>query len=197
MSNIYCGSDKLPKGKKYGTARQCAEKGQIRLYGIRKVDSKTLDALKKKNVLPETKLELVRLVASLKGEIRTAKGRCDKTKDKTPEGKRKKKAYCDQYIAAEKKLKRVLPKLRKIIEAEKKKTAQKKSKKKSASKDKDKKKKKSKSKKKKSKQSRSKKKKNKSTNRKKKKSTTTKRKTKMKSKSKSTRKKTGSKRGKK
>ena len=36
--DIYCGIGKIPKGSKLGNMKQCAEKGQIRYYGIKKVD---------------------------------------------------------------------------------------------------------------------------------------------------------------
>ena len=38
MTNIYCGIGKIPKNSKKGTMKECAEKGQIRLYGLYKVD---------------------------------------------------------------------------------------------------------------------------------------------------------------
>ena len=38
MTNIYCGIGKIPKNSKKGSMKECAEKGQIRLYGLYKVD---------------------------------------------------------------------------------------------------------------------------------------------------------------
>lgn len=32
-NSIYCGGDKLPKGKVYGSLQQCINSGQIRLFG--------------------------------------------------------------------------------------------------------------------------------------------------------------------
>jgi len=38
MSDIYCGSRDVPKHKKRGSMKECAEKGQISYYGIKKID---------------------------------------------------------------------------------------------------------------------------------------------------------------
>ena len=65
MADIFCGIGNVPKNKKRGTMRECAEKGQIRYYGIKKIDSKTLSMSKDKkkddNVLPETREKLIKL----------------------------------------------------------------------------------------------------------------------------------------
>lgn len=50
MSDIYCGAKKLPKGKHYGTYKQCAKKKQTRLYGINKIEDKYLINPKKKKM---------------------------------------------------------------------------------------------------------------------------------------------------
>lgn len=46
MSDAYCGVGKVPKGKRRGSMKQCAEAGQIRYYGIKKVDKRTLAGAK-------------------------------------------------------------------------------------------------------------------------------------------------------
>ena len=40
MSKIYCGSKDIPKGKgiEKGSMKECAKKGQVRMYGLFKVD---------------------------------------------------------------------------------------------------------------------------------------------------------------
>ncbi len=43
MANIYCGANELPKGKVYGTMKQCAERNQIRRFGIYRVDKSLVD----------------------------------------------------------------------------------------------------------------------------------------------------------
>jgi hypothetical protein len=41
MTNIYCDVDDLPKGYRYGTMKECALKGEIGLYGLKKIDNIT------------------------------------------------------------------------------------------------------------------------------------------------------------
>lgn len=52
--NIFCGVNRIPKGKQLGTARQCANKKQIRYYGLVKVEK---DILKKQVDLAVTLLD--------------------------------------------------------------------------------------------------------------------------------------------
>jgi len=40
--DTYCGIDKVPNGKKLGTAKECAESRQVRYYGKEKIDPKLL-----------------------------------------------------------------------------------------------------------------------------------------------------------
>lgn len=50
MSKIYCDVGEIPKGKKRGSMKDCAEQGQIKYYGEKKIDKKTLElAVDKKN----------------------------------------------------------------------------------------------------------------------------------------------------
>ena len=58
MSDIHCGVNKVPKGKKLGSMLECAERGQIRYYGLKKIDPKTLDAVKKNKTKPVTREKL-------------------------------------------------------------------------------------------------------------------------------------------
>ena len=51
MSDIFCGVGPVPKGKRRGTMKECVEQGQIRYYGIKKVDQRLLEnALKEKKI---------------------------------------------------------------------------------------------------------------------------------------------------
>ena len=43
MTDVYCGCKDLPKGKRVGSMGECKDKNQIRLYGVNKVDKKTLE----------------------------------------------------------------------------------------------------------------------------------------------------------
>lgn len=38
MSNVYCGIGEVPKGKRLGSMKECAEKKQVRYYGLKKID---------------------------------------------------------------------------------------------------------------------------------------------------------------
>nr|XP_047140292.1 protein TonB-like [Hydra vulgaris] len=111
MVDIYCGIGKTPKSHRVGTMRECAEKGQVRLYGINKIDPKTLKLAKQKNVLPETREKLILMMSSLRGAVRRNKGRYETTKDKEL-----KPEYYKNWQKAQKDLETVVAKLKKIEE---------------------------------------------------------------------------------
>lgn len=46
MSNIFCGIGDLAKGDRYGTMRECLEKGQVRRFGVHKIDTRTISKIK-------------------------------------------------------------------------------------------------------------------------------------------------------
>ncbi len=100
MSDIYCGVGKLPKGKKYGSMKQCAEQGQIRRYGLFKVDKRTIEAAQssRKKSASESELleELVVIRARIKKLIKKIKKEKDqKTKDNLKDDARKLYARMD------------------------------------------------------------------------------------------------------
>ncbi len=91
MSDIYCGSKKdVPKGKKRGSMKQCAETGEIRYYGIKKIDQKLVDAMeenKKKNASAKNKIaskkkSLEEAYITLAGKMKKLKDKIDAEKDK-------------------------------------------------------------------------------------------------------------------
>ena len=43
MSEIFCGIGKVPAKSRLGSMKECAEKKQIRYYGVKKVDPKILE----------------------------------------------------------------------------------------------------------------------------------------------------------
>jgi hypothetical protein len=114
----YCGCDKNPRGYRKGTIAECAEKKQIRLYGLNKIDPKTLQKIKpprkgtKSAYIPETREKLLLLLASLRGKYRTIKVRAENKKDKVLA-----KRYKDELIEVEDKIRKVIPKLQKIENA--------------------------------------------------------------------------------
>jgi len=106
----------MPKTSRVGTSTECAEKNQIRYYGLNKVDPKTIEKTKKKEHVPDTREKLFKLMFKLKGTIGRNKGRYEGAKDE-----KAKAEYYKLWQDAEKELKVVMPKLEKV-EAERKKT---------------------------------------------------------------------------
>jgi small-conductance mechanosensitive channel len=93
MSDIYCGYRDVPKNKRRGSMRECAEAGKISYYGVKKIDSKTLEVAKtkktsKKNMAEKMKIKLITVKAEIKGM---------KNKQKTIKDPKKKKE-ADQII---------------------------------------------------------------------------------------------------
>jgi hypothetical protein len=129
MSNIFCGIGKMPKKSRRGTMQECAEKGQVRYYGIKKVDKKALEFAKDKNTVPETREALIKLASKLKGLIRRNKTRCETTKNMD-----EKDNYCKIWKDAEKKLRVVAAKYKKLMEKREKETQAQKAKSKKAKK---------------------------------------------------------------
>ena len=92
MSNAFCGIGQIPKGKKRGSMKDCAELGQIRYYGLKKIDQRLVDnALGNKKIkgtasdklgakLQELMLELVTVggrIKKLSGQIQAEKNKTD------------------------------------------------------------------------------------------------------------------------
>lgn len=53
MDVPYCGSKVVPKNRRLGTMKECAELGKVNYYGVKKVDTRVLN-----NVVPLKKLNL-------------------------------------------------------------------------------------------------------------------------------------------
>lgn len=126
MASIYCGADKVPKNHRRGNMKECAEKGQIRYYGIEKVDTKILEAVKKKENPPETREKLMIEIAKERGTIDRYKGRYEKAPkhiDKT-----KLAEYYDMWKKAEKRYKLLVAKFKKLDAKDAKKVVSKKTK---------------------------------------------------------------------
>jgi hypothetical protein len=99
MSNIFCGIGDVPKGKKRGSMAQCAEMGQIRYYGVKKVDQKLISSVIKdkktrsslKKTTVDKKLELLYTsMASATGQITKLKKQIAAEKDAKEKDKYKK-----------------------------------------------------------------------------------------------------------
>lgn len=95
--NIYCGIDKVPKGSRRGTMKECAEKGQIRYYGIKKVDPKIVETAKKHSRLrDETRESLVVKLMGTRGKVRSLKNKIADEKD--PKEKKKLQKELDKML---------------------------------------------------------------------------------------------------
>jgi hypothetical protein len=106
----YCGIGKTKKGQKLGTMKECAEQNQVRLFGINKIDKRTLEAVKKDSNIPESRDALIIKLAGLKGELKRHKGRYETTKD----DKIKEESF-KIWKKAEKMIPDVEAKLRKVL----------------------------------------------------------------------------------
>ena len=109
MSNIYCGlEEKAPKGKVLGSMKQCLEKKQVRRFGRVKVDRKTIDSSKSGKSLPESRDKLLLMLVGLRGSIRRHKGRINSKDEKI--AKESKAILAD----SERKLKKVVAKIKSL-----------------------------------------------------------------------------------
>lgn len=89
MSKVYCGIGEIPKNKKRGSMKECAETNQIRYWGEKKVDKKLISHVqdKKNNKLEalekqsdKLKIKLVGLRGKSKRISRDLEGETDKKK---------------------------------------------------------------------------------------------------------------------
>jgi len=67
-SDIYCGSKKVPKNKKIGSMKECAEKGQVTYWGLKKIDTRVLENAQgqKKVSLDKARTNKIKLDTRLK-----------------------------------------------------------------------------------------------------------------------------------
>ena len=81
MSKINCGIGELKKGERRGTMKECADKGQVRYYGLKKIDSRILNASKKINKNLKSRNQLLKKIMSLKAKILSYKKKIKEEKD--------------------------------------------------------------------------------------------------------------------
>lgn len=70
MSNVYCGVRDVPAGKKRGSMKQCAEKGEVRYYGLNKVDERLLEFLRDPKQKPMSRDKVFIKMSSLKMKLK-------------------------------------------------------------------------------------------------------------------------------
>ena len=86
-ANIYCDVGDVPKGKKRGSMKQCAEKGQIKYYGEKKVDKKIIDSMlnkksSKKSGNSEAQLDNLKLkLVGMMGKVKNLARKIDNEDD--------------------------------------------------------------------------------------------------------------------
>jgi hypothetical protein len=83
-SDIYCGSKKVPKNKKLGSMVECAQKGQISYWGIKKIDNRVLENVSKtKQIsLDKARLNKIKFDTRLKKLTKDLEFEKDKEKQK-------------------------------------------------------------------------------------------------------------------
>ncbi len=117
MSDIYCGIKKMRKGSRRGSMRECAEKGEVRYYGVKKIDSKILEIAKApskaRNEL--NTVEKVRMkIIQTKGKMRKVINDMELKKNKEDSKKMKElKKDMDELKKEEEKYKKMLQDLKK------------------------------------------------------------------------------------
>ena len=109
MSKPYCGTGKIPKDAKRGSAKECAQIGQVRYYGLKRIDSKTLEEGKAEKKTKETRDELLIKMAGLKGILAKNTRFLEGNKDED-----KKKPYQKKVDETKKKLEVVVNKIKKL-----------------------------------------------------------------------------------
>ena len=73
---IYCGLGPVPKGHRLGTMQECLEKGQVKYWGVKKIDPTLLASHKKtKRTKKVTSINDIRIMqVSLRGKIKKKTG---------------------------------------------------------------------------------------------------------------------------
>ena len=80
--DIQCGIGKLTKGKRLGSMKECAEKGQVKLYGLRKIDPKTMASIKAKKTIVAQRLTLMKKIVVVRVHIKKDTENIEFQKDK-------------------------------------------------------------------------------------------------------------------
>ena len=80
--DIYCGAKKVPKNKKLGSMVECAEKGQVSYWGIKKIDNRVLENTQgqKKVSLDKARTNKIKLDTRLKKMLKDLEVAKDKEK---------------------------------------------------------------------------------------------------------------------
>ncbi len=89
MSKVFCGVGNIPKGKKRGSMKECADAGQVRYYGIKKIDEKLVEQAlaskkrsSKKGSAVDPKMKVFELIGKVKHAERLVRTEKDAKKKK-------------------------------------------------------------------------------------------------------------------
>jgi len=99
MSGIYCGIGKVPKKMKLGTAKECIEKGQARMYGLKKIEKELIDEILKIKKSKPSRIKLASQLGTARGKMRLLKKIIENDKDKKKVEKAKKEFKIQQTEA--------------------------------------------------------------------------------------------------
>lgn len=109
---VYCSVGPVPKGQKLGSMKECADKKQIRYYGIKKIDPRLLEAAKKGSKISESRDKLAIKMVGLRGRVSRLNKEIAAEKDK-----KKKDALIAQLDKTKKELAEVSTKFAKADKA--------------------------------------------------------------------------------
>lgn len=79
--SIYCGIDKLPKNKRFGTMAECKEMNQVKRYGMIRVDKRIIEKPSEKKI-GETRNKIIIKAIQTKAKIKKLKRELEKEKSK-------------------------------------------------------------------------------------------------------------------
>lgn len=107
----------MPKGSRRGSMRECAEKGEVRYYGVKKIDSKVLEiakapskAKKELNTVEKVRMKIIQT----KGKMRKVLNEMELKKNKEDAKKMKAlKKELDELKKEEEKYKKMMEDLKK------------------------------------------------------------------------------------
>lgn len=107
---VYCGVAKLKKNQRLGTAEECAQKNQIRYYGLKKIDPDILN-VKKEVDISKVREKLLAKVYGFAGKRKNLESKIKYEKDAD-----KKEDLKNELIAVMKNLKEAATKLKEVEE---------------------------------------------------------------------------------
>lgn len=118
----FCGVGKAPKGRRIGNMAECAELKQIRKYGEKKIDPRTLKANQNKGKIKETREQIIIQLTGAKGSVNRFKGRVEELEKKqarkelTEDEIKKLSEYRVELKKAETIVEKAVAKLKKVLE---------------------------------------------------------------------------------